>query len=90
MPGSEIKFRGDSADVKVTRKDGTRSFAVEPGRRYRVVPFNPLKKKGAGREVEFLGFKEQSPYTTYVVARVRYLDNRREGTAEIAELVPLD
>ena len=62
---------------------------VHVGNEYRIEPHNPAKLRNRNRECRVLGFTHVSSSHGDVVARVRFLDNNRQGRAELNELVPL-
>jgi hypothetical protein len=82
----------EAQSIKVEFSIGKKAFVrrvIHVGHEYRIEPHNPAKLRNRNRECRVLGFTHVSSSHGEVVARVRFLDNNRQGRAELSELVPL-
>lgn len=70
-------------------KGKARRLVIRAGEVYCITPSNPAKLRNRDRVCRVLGFINVSPSCGDVVARVRFLDNNRQGRAELHELVPV-
>ena len=80
------------SDRKITTGGGycgqARSFEVIVGRRYRIVPLNPRKKKNRGRECEVTGIRRVGPKKDLYV-NVRWLDTGQAGWTSTEDFLPI-
>ncbi|WP_319587609.1 hypothetical protein [uncultured Desulfobulbus sp.] len=82
MPVREIYHVLDAETHKVVTRNG-QTTEIHLGRIYRIAPLNKNRKKNVGRRCMILSFSTE--FMSCEV-RVKYMDNYKEGKADIREL----